>query len=44
MTAKIIGTGSAVPAYCMKNNDFTKFIDTSDEWIHFELVISKSTR
>ena len=33
MTAKIIGTGSAVPAYCMKNNDFTKFIDTSDEWI-----------
>ena len=33
MTAKIIGTGSAVPVYCMKNNDFTKFIDTSDEWI-----------
>lgn len=33
MTAKIIGTGSAVPAYCMKNNDFTKFIETSDEWI-----------
>ena len=33
MTVKIIGTGSAVPAYCMKNNDFTKFIDTSDEWI-----------
>lgn len=33
MTAKIIGTGRSVPAYCMKNNDFTKFIDTSDEWI-----------
>lgn len=33
MTVKIIGTGSAVPACCMKNNDFTKFIDTSDEWI-----------
>lgn len=33
MAAKIIGTGSAVPGYCMKNNDFTEFIDTSDEWI-----------
>lgn len=33
MTAKIIGTGSAVPEYCMKNKDFTEFIETSDEWI-----------
>ena len=41
MTAKIIGTGSAVPAYCMKNNDFTKFIDTSDEWITQRTGIKK---
>lgn len=33
MKAKIVGTGSAVPKYCMKNNDFTKFIDTNDQWI-----------
>lgn len=33
MAVKIIGTGSAVPTCSMKNNDFTKFIDTSDEWI-----------
>ncbi|MCX5813234.1 MAG: ketoacyl-ACP synthase III [Proteobacteria bacterium] len=29
----IIGTGSYVPEHIMTNNDFEKFLDTSDEWI-----------
>ena len=30
---KIIGTGSALPALSVTNNDLAKFLDTSDEWI-----------
>ena len=30
---KIIGTGSAVPALTVTNEDLTAFLDTSDEWI-----------
>lgn len=30
---KILGTGSYVPPRVATNEDFTKFIDTSDEWI-----------
>ena len=30
---KIIGIGSYVPERAITNEDFTKFIDTSDEWI-----------
>ena len=30
---KIIGTGSALPALTVTNEDLTKFLDTSDEWI-----------
>lgn len=33
MSFKIIGTGSAWPKTVVTNNDLTKFIDTSDEWI-----------
>lgn len=31
--AKIIGTGSYLPENRVSNNDLTKFMDTSDEWI-----------
>ncbi len=30
---KIIGTGSAVPAKLLTNNDLEKMVETSDEWI-----------
>ena len=30
---KIIGTGSYLPKNVVKNEDFTKIVDTSDEWI-----------
>ena len=33
MTTRIIGTGSALPAYTLTNDDLSKFLDTSDEWI-----------
>jgi len=32
--SKIIGFGHYLPLKVLKNNDFTKFIDTSDEWIY----------
>ena len=30
---KIIGTGSAVPALEVSNDDLAKIVDTNDEWI-----------
>ena len=33
MSMKIIGTGSALPAKQVSNDDLAKFMDTSDEWI-----------
>lgn len=33
MTAKITGTGSAVPASRVTNEDLSKAVDTNDEWI-----------
>lgn len=30
---RIIGTGSALPSMVVTNQDLTKFLDTSDEWI-----------
>lgn len=33
MTAKIIGTGSAVPAHKITNDDLAKVVETNDEWI-----------
>lgn len=33
MPLQITGTGSAVPALCVTNDDLSKFLDTSDEWI-----------
>ena len=32
-SARIIGTGSAVPEKVMTNHDFEQIVDTSDEWI-----------
>lgn len=33
ITTRISGTGSALPTYRMTNDDLSKFVDTSDEWI-----------
>lgn len=33
MSIRIVGTGSALPGKCMKNEELTKLVDTSDEWI-----------
>lgn len=33
MTARIIGTGSAVPEQIVTNEDLSKIVETSDEWI-----------
>jgi 3-oxoacyl-[acyl-carrier-protein] synthase III len=33
MSFTITGTGSCLPAFTVQNDDFTKFVDTSDEWI-----------
>ena len=30
---RILGTGSALPEHIVTNDDLTKFLDTSDEWI-----------
>lgn len=32
-SVKILGTGHYAPPYIVRNDDFTKFLDTSDEWI-----------
>ena len=31
---KILGTGCCIPTTAVTNDDFTKFMDTSDEWIY----------
>ena len=31
---KITGTGSYIPDRVVTNEDFTRFLDTSDEWIY----------
>ena len=33
MTARIIGTGSAVPVHKVTNDDLSKVVETNDEWI-----------
>lgn len=33
MGVKICGTGSYLPAHCVTNDDLSKIVDTSDEWI-----------
>lgn len=30
---KLVGCGSAVPSLQISNDDLSKFVDTSDEWI-----------
>ena len=33
MRAKIVGTGSCLPPKVVTNDDLSKILDTSDEWI-----------
>ena len=33
MTVRIMGTGSALPQATVTNDDLSKIMDTSDEWI-----------
>ena len=33
MTTRIIGTGSSLPKQTVTNDDLSKIMDTSDEWI-----------
>ena len=33
MPARIIGTGSALPALLVSNRELEKIVDTTDEWI-----------
>lgn len=41
MKIKITGTGSCLPELCVTNDDLSKWIDTSDEWIRTRTGISK---
>ena len=38
---KITGTGSYIPDRVVTNEDFAKFLDTSDEWIYTRTGIKK---
>ena len=33
MGIRILGTGSFVPEKTVENEEFTKYVETSDEWI-----------
>lgn len=37
---RILGWGSATPSICIKNEDLSSFLDTSDEWIKTRVGIS----
>ena len=41
MTGRIIGLGSYIPKKVVTNDDFAKFLDTSDEWITERTVIKE---
>lgn len=41
MSFKIIGTGSAMPKQVITNDDLTKILDTSDEWIRTRVGITE---
>ncbi len=41
MGIEILGTGSYVPEQKLTNDDFTKFIDTNDEWIRTRTGITE---
>ena len=41
MSIKIIGIGSYVPETILTNNDISKFVKTTDEWIKNKLGISE---
>jgi len=38
---KLVGCGSAVPALQITNEDLSKVVDTSDEWIYARTGIRK---
>lgn len=38
---KLLSMGKAVPAYCMTNDDLSKVVETSDEWISSRTGISQ---
>ena len=41
MAARIIGTGSSLPTHIVSNDDLSKVMDTSDEWIRSRTGIGK---
>lgn len=41
MSARIIGTGSCLPSFVVKNADLEKIMDTTDEWIKSRTGIEK---
>ena len=41
MGINILGVGSYVPEQVLTNNDFTKFVDTNDEWIRTRTGITE---
>jgi 3-oxoacyl-[acyl-carrier-protein] synthase III len=41
LSGKIIGTGSYLPDFVMKNSDFEKLVETNDEWIVTRTGISE---
>lgn len=41
MFAQILGTGSYLPEKILTNEDISKFVDTSDEWIKQRVGIER---
>ncbi len=41
MSFRILGTGSGLPSLCITNDDLSKVMDTSDEWIRTRTGIEK---
>ena len=41
MGIKILGTGCYLPDQKLTNNDFTKFVETNDEWIRTRTGIAE---
>ena len=41
LTSRIIGTGSCLPENVVTNDDLSKIMDTSDEWISTRTGIRK---
>ena len=41
MSFDLLGTGSCLPARCVKNDELTQLFDTSDEWIRMRTGIEE---